>query len=103
MPTQPAALCLIRISFRLFSATFPFVSIASATNPGMLLCSVNTCHRMAQIFLLGPQQEGKVMPAPKIADRVTDDTEGVNFRSPAPERREPLITDVTIEHGPVDL
>ena len=43
------------------------------------------------------------MPAPKIADRVADETGGVGFASPAPERRARLVSDITVEHGPVDL
>jgi hypothetical protein len=43
------------------------------------------------------------MPAPKIADRVADDIGGVDFASPAPERRTRLVTDITVDHGPSDL
>ena len=43
------------------------------------------------------------MPAQKSAQRVNDDRAGVIVRPPAPTRHPSLITDITVEHGPVDL
>src|SRR5436190_23001738 len=75
----------------------------SHRHPRTRLYSVNECHRMAQIISRCVTAGEEVMRAPQTVERAKGGAAVARAPAPRPDPHPHLITDITVEHGSVDI